>query len=492
MKLDHLLRTVDVQQSGGFRNDDTRYAEALTASPFAVDPDRQDVSELAQRLVQGFWRRRHMILIPMLVLLPIVLFAAKTMPLTFVSRSLLLIDEPRAPNDTIRQENLNQRQAGFEALLKSDQILLKVASDLHLSPAALEGLRGRLSITLLGPQFLELRLRGDDPRDLGLQLEKVTTHFLESLLGTEPELTAGQFLIRMRRADLGLAQQKLATLEAQLRATLPDGLTATARNLRALELQIEARTQELSGIERLLEQRSHKREEAASGTTAGGSNLPVPAAATNSVGSEPTVRSLTEQRAQLNDTIAHLNNSARALRQAIGNNLRLQKAVSSASGELAIAQSQLDSSVQRYGTMDARSNLLSTPALIKVVDPPTDPQFPTSSRMIYAMIGLASSAAIGLLLAWIAESLDQRLRHPREFAQISGLPVITSLPKFSRPSSGRHGRIASILVLFAILFASALGILLAQNKELRDNLAAQLNLVGIGQTFDQAVAKFLY
>jgi len=44
-------------------------------------------------LVQATWRRRWLLLVPILIMLPAGLIASKLMPLNYVSRSLLMLQE---------------------------------------------------------------------------------------------------------------------------------------------------------------------------------------------------------------------------------------------------------------------------------------------------------------------------------------------------------------------------------------------------------------
>jgi hypothetical protein len=103
--------------------------------------------------------------------------------------------------------------------------------------------------------------------------------------------------------------------------------------------------------------------------------------------------------------------------------------------------------------------LLNAPEQIVVVDPPTDPLLPTSSRLIYAISALAAGIMLGAVLGFAAETLDPRIREPEDLAAAAGVPVLGRLPGFAAarpaPNSGSRARGWTVPVLVLIAAAAA-------------------------------------
>ena len=71
------------------------------------------------RLLQAAWRRRYLILIPILVMLPLSIVAAKLLPVPYVAKALLLLQEPGvegAVGTTFAvSERIEERVPGLES-----------------------------------------------------------------------------------------------------------------------------------------------------------------------------------------------------------------------------------------------------------------------------------------------------------------------------------------------------------------------------------------
>src|SRR5262245_28556676 len=72
---------------------------ADTDSTWGADPPetRRSVTAVGRHLrpiLQGAWRRRFLLIIPVLLMLPISVVAAKLLPVPYEARTLLLLQEP--------------------------------------------------------------------------------------------------------------------------------------------------------------------------------------------------------------------------------------------------------------------------------------------------------------------------------------------------------------------------------------------------------------
>lgn len=220
-----------------------------------------------QSIVQGAWRRRFLLIIPVLFMLPISVVAAKLLPMPHEARTLLLLQEPGRGSPFLAEltrSNEFEAQSEFESplkqeleeLLKSDLVLHKVVDD-EIAEGRLVAngtvdqvgaLRNNLTLRLIGRDFIELRLRGSKAMGLGLQLETVLSRFLEALVAEQGGTSVGQLLTKTRRDDLERAKRDAANLEAMLLRILPGGLEAGATRLRAITTELNTKREELAAI----------------------------------------------------------------------------------------------------------------------------------------------------------------------------------------------------------------------------------------------------
>ncbi len=80
-------------------------------------------------LILAAWRRRLLLTLPLLVMLPLSLLWWQLGPRTYVATSLMLLQETGATNPLARESvgaptgRIQDRIAGLQALLKSDRVL---------------------------------------------------------------------------------------------------------------------------------------------------------------------------------------------------------------------------------------------------------------------------------------------------------------------------------------------------------------------------------
>ena len=89
----------------------------------------------------------------------------------------------------------------------------------------------------------------------------------------------------------------------------------------------------------------------------------------------------------------------------------------------------------RGTTGAATLNLLRTPAQVQVIDQPSDPTRPATSRFKLLMIGIAASLAFSIGLATLFEQLDPTLRSAEQLAAVTDLPVLASFDTWPTDSS---------------------------------------------------------
>jgi capsular polysaccharide biosynthesis protein len=218
----------------------------LSSPDTAWRPRRKpDFPTLVKRVIAAGWRRRWLILIPILLMIPIGYAAATFLPQTYVVRTLLLLqegaqDNPLARETTVRSL-IQERVAGMDALLRSDQVLSRVVEEIEPDGAQLSererairiaDLRSELSLDLIGSDFIEIRLRTSRAAGATAKLETIVTHFLEALVVGRQGQSAARFLMDRKTAELEAARQARDAAVARLArardANAPDEMLVDA------------------------------------------------------------------------------------------------------------------------------------------------------------------------------------------------------------------------------------------------------------------------
>jgi uncharacterized protein involved in exopolysaccharide biosynthesis len=415
------------------------------AMPSGPSPQGHPASsrQLVGRLLQAAWRRRFLLIVPILLLVPLSLVIALLVPGTYTAHTLLLLQEGEKGNPLARDAavpgSMQQRVAGLEALLKSDQVLIPVldlpnGADPKRVSQALQDLRKDLTLELIGSDFISVDLRGSKSDGLGDKLSRILARFFEVLLA-ENAPNAANVVIQRRRDELQAAENERSRLQAEMAKILPAGVDATKANLQALDAKLEQQQR---------------------GNAEGG---------------------------QLRDT----QQQVAALKSKLNESTDLQRRLAFAERELARQRANYDAYLNRFGDLAGGqgASVLNAPGRIKVIDPPTDPVTKASSRLKFLLAGLVGSILIGLGLAWAAETLDPVIRYPDQFVTATGLPVLARLPRIRnapvaalamdaeqgvRRASYRRWKLAAVVVLFAALAAFAATF--APNISLTDSYAA--------------------
>ncbi len=410
-------------------------------------------------IVAAAWRRRYMLVVPFLVMLPLSLVWALYGPRTYVAKSLMLLQEATPTNPLARDNpggqsvQIKDRMAGLQALLKSDRVLGNVYRDLAGDQpgttkdmaAWIRDFSANLSVDLIGTDFLEFQLKGGHPRGLGKQLEAVTSRFLEALLPEQNALFASQVLLEKRKEEFETAERALASFRSRIAERLPEGWRGLHNRLAEARTQLQSReallqriNQEISDRRarlptpsaRIDQQITRAREEMKIFETKGGEGevrfTQVKAELTELVAIKDLEDSRTRIEAEVRDQARQVESLTRSVRQA----QPLADQQSQLEREVAEAKEAHDEYARRFTRASlgrGAGGVLNAPERIKLIDPPRDPQFPTSSALRIALAALLASLMLGLGLSIIAELLDPRIRSPEDAAEATGLPILARL-----------------------------------------------------------------
>jgi hypothetical protein len=427
---------------------------------------KQNLFNIITQLIETAWRRRALIALPILVMLPLSIIGSRFLPQTYVSKVLLAMQESGSDNPLIKGSGnelirIRERAPGLQALLKSDRVLVgalqdilgdRMPTDPRRIALALKDLDSQITFEMIGTDFLEVQLKGTNPRGLGRKLEAVTQRFLENLVAPDQAAqSATQVLLDRRRDDLAATEKALARFKEQLGERALAAIAANDSRLKEAQAAVQGQTADLAAVDGEIATLK-----AALGAYAAPENAgrrdgevrqAISAAETAEKGRTPAAQAeagaargraaqLTQLQSletrgatlrrdleQANALIADQAKVAGDTRSPEGQLRRLEREVSE-------ARALSESYRRRFpNVVPGRSlQVLNAPERIRVIDAPRDPEFPATSRLKFIIAGLLSGIVMAAGLAGLAELIDQRLRRAPDFEAVAGVPVIGRLP----------------------------------------------------------------
>ena len=429
---------------------------------------KQNLFAVLTQLIEIVWRRRRLLLIPALVLLPLSIIGSRLLPQTYISKALLALQESSADNPLgqpqsgdLSERTIRDRAPGLQALVKSDRVLVNALRDVlgdrmpetsRQIAISVHNLDQQLTLEMVGNNFLELQLKGSDPRGLGRQLEAITSRFLESLVSPDQDaISATQLVLERHREAVSTAEKALLLFKDQLGeralAAIMAGdqqIKTQQASLQAIGTAIAATEQDIAALGTALgpaaaaENTGHRDGEILAATAfaeaAEAKRTPAALAEAQAARSRAAqlnqLQVLEQRQAQarldLEQTTASISAQTRATidtRSPAGQLRRLQQQVED-------ARATFETYSQRFpAAMSNRSlQVLNAPERIRVIDAPKDPEFPATSRLKIVVATFLGGLFLALSAVAAAELLDQRLRHPADFEAAAGAPVIARLP----------------------------------------------------------------
>ena len=420
--------------------------------------------EFVSGVIQTAWRRRWLIVIPILVLVPLTIAAALFLPRTYVSTALLLLQEDVGGNALEKSENrlreTRQRAAALERLILSDRVLNKAMpgvykDKLHNDPKSrarqLKDLREAISVSVEGGQFIEISLKSDVPIGLGSQLDAVLVAFFDNLLlPVSDTRTAPSYMVERKAARILEAEQQRDALirssnalsipainrqrdaVARLRAQATTTQTAYAQAKTSADQAIKSAL----GEEKLTQPISKAIETLATEiaklqtTGNGGPNAEL-AERKRKYQLLKAALPLQEKATGLKASLTQVQSQLAASEKAFSEAMAGREKINNLDARIQADRAEYEKYRQRFSQTRAGTQLvlLRAPERIKIVDEPSDPKFPLSSALKILLAGLGASIALGAGLAVAAEQLDESIRSNRDAERAAGLPVIATLPR---------------------------------------------------------------
>lgn len=227
-----------------------------------------DLYVRAYCLLAAAWRRRYIIIMPILVL-PIAallmgLFSSKH----YNAHTSMLIQETAKLNpfleDLAVSAMLKERISALKTLLHSRHILSAVATEQGLindqMPASeqdlvIAKLSQSLTINMLGKDLIRIDYRANEPSHMEAMLNSVSRHFIEQVLAPERSsmTSSSQFLLQhleQRQQELDQAEQAMADFVEQHAQELPEMHLTNLNRLSQLKQLLSEREAEMASAQR--------------------------------------------------------------------------------------------------------------------------------------------------------------------------------------------------------------------------------------------------
>lgn len=417
------------------------------------------ISRVIQRQLAVLWVRRYLLAIPILLSLPIGLMLSYFMPRTYVSSSLLLLQESGGvlgSREVVPPYQSQDRFNGLQALLKSERVLAAVVREMRRDqpplsaremPLALDALKRALSIEMLSSEVIQVQLKGRQGPGLGKNLETILARLLESLLSPEDVIvTAPRMVVERRKEQLGQAERKYSeslqrakertsgtqrtpsSADSERMAALLDNQKQAQTTIRALRRELGLKDSEPTKIDASINAARARLAEL--GTSNDGGRMDVKIAQrqlTQLIELQNLEEVQAQRKIEIDRVAADL---AEAKKLASATLDIVERDVAEAKAEVEAARYRFTEAERRFGTRLGNSNfqILKSPEQITIIDPPKDPEFPLYGRSIILILSILAGSLIGLGLALGADFADARLRSEEALGRITGAPLWGRLP----------------------------------------------------------------
>lgn len=416
------------------------------------------IRDLIHLLLAAAWRRRRLIVAPIVVFSLLSIVAALVWPRTYTARTLLMLQERQASDPLSSGGQLREgrvRADEIDTLMKSDRVLTSAVLDFNvgkppLSPAELENavksLRRQVAISVVGTEFIEIELKQSDRQGIGSRLSVLLTRFFERLLSREDSMkTARQFALEQRRRDLDVSR---VAVEDWLKRVQAAGARVNTADSRVPELQAKFAALE----QKLMLSASSVLSEPVTPATLGeaiADELRIAAArprqaAGTGLQSSAHWNALRDLDAEHEAYLA----VGAELAKAVLAHARLvaQSVPQTQSGPAqAIYQEWLSldarysEAMTQYDAHQKRSRKAAGPTLtpfgliapdsIRIIDEPRDPALPTTSLLKIILACLVGGVGLGVSFAAIAEQMDERVYESRVLENIAGADRVFRIPR---------------------------------------------------------------
>ncbi len=227
----------------------------------------KDIPSLALTAVAIAWRRRYLIVVPLLVLPPLAFGLGTTRPQTFKAQATILVQETAKLNPFLNDlsvgPNLKERMPALQSLVHSAHILEGVLEDTGaITPTdsaneraiKIRRLSSAISVQLVGNDLVAFRISGPTGQGMAATLNALSKRFVERLLAPErSSIRDSQVFLQQeldeRTARLDKAQAAYAKFKSENRDRLPSLEGSLVVRLSALEQKLSDNRMQIKAAE---------------------------------------------------------------------------------------------------------------------------------------------------------------------------------------------------------------------------------------------------
>lgn len=440
--------------------------------------------DIAFLVTVAAWRRRFLIIVPMLLLPPIGYAIGLHSAKTYESRMTILVQEPSKESpyldDLALSTRLQERMPVLKSLVRNPQFIETAATDVGLiTPTTSSATRNKiidqisagLSIELVGADLVDLRLRTKSIRKTDQLLTQIAAHFVDRLVGPERSAIAGSvtFLAQQvdaRHAMVKEAEELLTRFTAEHAEELPEAMSAqermaglrrqldqqraSARSAKArietdqvatspivsgLDAEIAKLTAEASALRARytdrhpalrdmlgrLEALEQERERAAR-AAASGSKSQMASTSSNSAARADYASARVE--------VAQLEEEINRMAPLLPRYSDLARQHSDLENRLNAERQFYENLVKRYEMARVTGDLALFEAndRVKIIDPPEEPKGSALPPYLFLVAGVVAGIGLGSGLAVLAELGDSSVRYSSDVERVFGLRVLARLP----------------------------------------------------------------
>ncbi|KEY90811.1 chain length determinant protein [Candidatus Photodesmus katoptron] len=444
-------------------------------------------------IINAAWRRRYLIFLPVFIFPFVGYAIAYLAPTTYHSHTSMLIQETAKMNpflqdiavSTMLQERLN----ALGTLLKSRHIIHSVALELGLinetmTPNEIEKATKKISksltVTKLGENFLKIELESNKPEGMKDLLQSISNHFIEQLLSPERSSIqdSGNFFkfhINKRKLELEIAENALAKYKNNNINLIPERQTEILIRLGKLKQRLSEKQSEFSGTKKNLNTLEHqlsntnpivkkieekiiaihselallrskytdnhslvkmKKQELERLKSKRFKLLKTNQFIDNEQLHDPInsnkLQILRNKFESLTEEIKSLDKIILDLEQKTNNFSKNSKKLDRLVRDVKIKRQLYNELIERYEMAQLTESLgmFEQNKRVKIIDLPFTPSVPSNfPPIVFILAGGLSGFILGISLATITELLDTSIRRVEQLELLTGVPVITSIPK---------------------------------------------------------------
>ncbi|WDE03001.1 chain-length determining protein [Thalassomonas viridans] len=221
-------------------------------------------------MLTGAWRRRYVILLPVLLMPVLGLIISGFSDKHYQAHTSMLIQETAKMNpfleDLAVSSMLKERLDSLQTLLHSRHILSSVAAEMKLYPEnasplqqdrVIDKLSGNLSMAMSGKDLIRIDYRASNPEGMKEILESVSKHFVEQLLAPERSSMTDSVIflsnhLEQRRLALDKSEAALARFKDLNAKNLPELQASSITRLAKLREREAELVAEKAGVEKSL------------------------------------------------------------------------------------------------------------------------------------------------------------------------------------------------------------------------------------------------